>query len=106
MLQSKVSALAYTQSHSRNLQRLAKHHSATGILCNLRLTSFPDWHISVSVLIFLFISQVTRVDCDGSLDFLLSHFHAVIENLKKFLRFLIFREPAEERMLLKQMEQF
>uniref|UniRef100_A0A8C3SYY1 Uncharacterized protein n=1 Tax=Chelydra serpentina TaxID=8475 RepID=A0A8C3SYY1_CHESE len=53
-------------------------------------TSFPNWCISVRVLIFLFISQVTGVYCDCSLDFLLCHLHAVIENFKELFRFLIF----------------
>uniref|UniRef100_A0A8C8VI63 Uncharacterized protein n=1 Tax=Pelusios castaneus TaxID=367368 RepID=A0A8C8VI63_9SAUR len=57
---------------------------------NWRFTSFPDRYISVRVLIFLFISQVTGVYCDRSLDFLLCHLHAVIENLEELFRLLIF----------------
>uniref|UniRef100_A0A8C0QJI2 Uncharacterized protein n=1 Tax=Chelonoidis abingdonii TaxID=106734 RepID=A0A8C0QJI2_CHEAB len=43
---------------------------------NQRFTSFPNWF--------------TGVYCDCSLDFLLCHLHAVIENLKELFRFLIF----------------
>uniref|UniRef100_A0A8D2QVA2 Uncharacterized protein n=1 Tax=Zosterops lateralis melanops TaxID=1220523 RepID=A0A8D2QVA2_ZOSLA len=54
---------------------------------------------SPGIIIFLFVSQVTGVDCDSCLDFLLCHFHAIIKHLKELLRFLIFCQSAEEGML-------
>uniref|UniRef100_A0A674K0N2 Uncharacterized protein n=1 Tax=Terrapene triunguis TaxID=2587831 RepID=A0A674K0N2_9SAUR len=52
------------------------HSSPSHLSKNRRFTSFPNWF--------------TGVYCDCSLDFLLCHLHAVIENLKELFRFLIF----------------
>uniref|UniRef100_A0A8C2UBH7 Uncharacterized protein n=1 Tax=Coturnix japonica TaxID=93934 RepID=A0A8C2UBH7_COTJA len=63
--------------------------SSPGHLCSCLLLTVLLLLLN-NVFIFLLISQVTRVDCDSSLDFLLCYFHAIIKNLKELFGFLIF----------------
>uniref|UniRef100_A0A670Y3K5 Uncharacterized protein n=1 Tax=Pseudonaja textilis TaxID=8673 RepID=A0A670Y3K5_PSETE len=59
-----------------------KQHSSW--LASPKPTSLPCWHISVGVVIFLFVSQITGINCDCGLDFLLSNFHTIIKNFEEF----------------------